>query len=144
MKRKKFKIFQKVVSIIAVVAILSTGIAAIQSASTKFVIPNGRNISVNIENPLDLTDEQVARIETDVLAYYLDDEIAETANHPYGLSCLFGHDKITHTVRVIEHKVYKTAPRCKESIYSVTTCSRCDYEEMTLLAQHYISCCPED
>jgi hypothetical protein len=63
----------------------------------------------------------------------------------YGLSCiLFGHDLKASKVSVVTHKVYKYAPRCKQEIYDVTICEKCDYQTQTLYGTTYIDCCPED
>lgn len=57
---------------------------------------------------------------------------------------LTGHDKTTEYVNVITHKAYATAPRCIKEQYKVVTCSKCDFEEMTLISTTSISCCPVD
>lgn len=60
----------------------------------------------------------------------------------YGLMCtLFGHKLETSTAYTITHKASATDPRCLKRIYSVDTCSRCDYSTKTLIASTYISCC---
>lgn len=59
-----------------------------------------------------------------------------------GLLCtLFGHKLETSTAYTLTHKARTTDPRCLKKIYSVETCSRCDYSTKTLLATTYISCC---
>ncbi|MBQ2880636.1 MAG: hypothetical protein IJE40_00050 [Clostridia bacterium] len=62
----------------------------------------------------------------------------------YAWCWLTGHDKQTETVYVIKHKLFPTEPRCEETEYSVTTCSKCDFYEEAEIASYYISCCPED
>lgn len=72
---------------------------------------------------------------------YGNDSSAQT----YGLSCiLFGHDLKESKVSVVTHKVYKYAPRCKQEIYDVTICEKCDYQTQTLYGTTYIDCCSED
>ncbi len=60
----------------------------------------------------------------------------------YGLMCtLFGHKLESSSVTAVTHKVRATAPRCRRDIYTVETCSRCDYTNSTLKASSYIACC---
>lgn len=60
----------------------------------------------------------------------------------YGLMCtLFGHKLETSSVTAIKHKEKATSPRCLREIYTVETCSRCDYTKSTLKAASYIVCC---
>ena len=68
-----------------------------------------------------------------------------TAMQTYGLWCtLFGHELIESKVGVITHKVRTYAPRCKEELYDVTICERCDYQTQMLSGTSYINCCPEE
>ncbi|MBO7246364.1 MAG: hypothetical protein J6V56_06335 [Clostridia bacterium] len=63
----------------------------------------------------------------------------------YGLMCsLFGHKLEEGTVGVVTHKVRTYAPRCLDETYSVKACTRCDYQEKTLIVKTYKDCCPED
>ncbi len=63
----------------------------------------------------------------------------------YGLMCsLFGHKLEEDTVGVITHKVRTYAPRCLDETYEVKACTRCDYQEKTLIVGVYRDCCPED
>ena len=63
----------------------------------------------------------------------------------YGLMCtLFGHKYEESTISVITHKVRTYAPRCKDEAYDVKICTRCDYQEQTLITTSYVDCCPED
>ena len=67
---------------------------------------------------------------------------SESSVQPRAFCWLTGHDYVTSTVSTIEHEVYATAPRCVESLYEVTTCSKCDYMESTCLSSISIYCCP--
>lgn len=101
-------------------------------------------ITVSIEDTTNLSEEKIEKIKNDVLEYHINGNNFENLS-THGITCtLFGHDKQTNRTRVVEHKVAKTEPRCKESIYNVTTCSRCDYEEISCIGYSYIYCCPED
>ena len=62
----------------------------------------------------------------------------------YAWCWLTGHNKQTEIVYKVEHKVYDTEPRCKETKYEVTTCTKCDFYEENELSYKYIFCCPED
>lgn len=60
----------------------------------------------------------------------------------YGLTCtLFGHKLESSGVTTITHKVRSSSPRCLKKTYNYESCTRCDYENSTLVAQQYIACC---
>lgn len=60
----------------------------------------------------------------------------------YGLICtLFGHKIESSTAYTITHNARTSAPRCLQNIYSVETCTRCDYTNKSLISTKYISCC---
>lgn len=60
----------------------------------------------------------------------------------YGILCtLLGHKLESSTVQTITHNARTTAPRCLKKIYTVETCSRCDYSTKTLTNSLYIYCC---
>ena len=102
---------------------------------------NSNNITVSIEGASNLTDGQIEKITNAVITHHCGHETVESSQ-PYGLTCvLFGHDKQLNMVSVIEHKVRATNPRCLETQYKVTTCSRCDYENIEYYTDTYISCC---
>ena len=81
-------------------------------------------------------DEQRAIAER--LVYGSSDQEAST----YAFCWLTGHKLTTETVTTITHKVYTTAPRCREQISNVTTCSKCDYMETEVVYDSAIYCCP--
>lgn len=60
----------------------------------------------------------------------------------YGLTCtLLGHKLENSIVDVITHKASTTAPRCLKKTYEYSACTRCDYENATLIFSEYIFCC---
>lgn len=62
----------------------------------------------------------------------------------YAWCWLTGHNIVVENVTSIEHKAYVLSPRCKRTIYSVETCTKCDYINETVIAQSLIACCPEE
>ncbi len=100
-----------------------------------------KDITINVEDVNRLSEEQIEKI-TDVVIDYHCNHVTSVGSTPYGLTCvLLGHDTQTNMVSVIEHKVRATVPRCLETKYKVTTCSRCDYENIEYVLEKYISCC---
>ena len=60
----------------------------------------------------------------------------------YGVTCtLFGHKLETGTTYTTTHKARTTAPRCLKKTYTYSACTRCDYDESTLMSSTYIYCC---
>lgn len=60
----------------------------------------------------------------------------------YGLTCtLLGHKLETSSTYTITHKARATSPRCLKKIYNYSTCTRCEYQESTLVSSSYIVCC---
>ena len=59
-----------------------------------------------------------------------------------GITCdLFGHNlQVTNTTTIL-HMQKANPPRCKQLLYSVETCTRCDYQNRILLNTTYIYCC---
>ncbi len=60
------------------------------------------------------------------------------------LCSVLGHKNTTEFVTAVIHCASATAPRCKQEIYEVTTCSRCDENSVVLVNTIYVSCCPEE
>lgn len=99
----------------------------------------------NVEYTVEFEDENISPEKMEMIAESLlglRDESVQT----YGLGCtLFGHDWVTKTVYVTEHKVYATAPRCLKHTYHVTYCEDCDKtKEEKLVSSAYVDCCPKD
>lgn len=62
---------------------------------------------------------------------------------PDNIICdIFGHKTTTEEVTAVTHCVLPTPPRCRQDIYLVTTCSRCDYIDHQLISTSYIDCHP--
>ena len=121
--------------------ILSSGVYAVSINKTNSSVLIDSNITVSIADTTNMTNEQIEKITDAVIAYHCGYEYADISM-PYGLTCtLLGHKTQTTSTSVIEHKVRATNPRCLESFYKVTSCSRCDYVDMEFLTDVYISCC---
>ncbi len=109
-----------------------------------FIIPTSatetkidENTEIIIENE-NISEETKAKI----IAYYTNEEESTDNSTTYGITCtLLGHNLETSSVYKITHKVRTTAPRCLKKTYSYQTCTRCDYENSTLLTSIYIDCC---
>lgn len=135
---------KKTISILLATILCIFSSAVITSAtaepvtSTVDIVCDGVEYTVEFEETT-LSDEQQLIIAQRLLSKEHDG--IET----YGLICtLFGHDTEENVVSVITHKVRTTSPRCKRESYSVTTCTRCDYQEQELNGTSYIVCCPEE
>ena len=76
------------------------------------------------------------------IAFYTNGGEEEDGASTYGLTCtLLGHKTESTYVYKITHKARTTSPRCLKKTYDYTTCTRCDYEESTLISSVYIICC---
>jgi hypothetical protein len=62
---------------------------------------------------------------------------------PASILCLFGHSLAQTTVRQVEHNVWAASPRCRETVYNVTYCTRssCSHIVYTVRSQARIVCC---
>jgi len=62
---------------------------------------------------------------------------------PASIFCIFGHNMAQTTAVEINHRVWSTSPRCRETRYRVNYCTRssCNYVVTTLLTQGAIHCC---
>ncbi len=128
---------------IAVIAAITMCANAVQSDTVK----QNESIEIIFENEASLPEEYKHRLCDIVMNYHLTGVLSDGqgANNTKGIMCsVFGHKEITQRVNAIEHKVLATVPRCKETTYEVTTCERCEYEEITTIGVRYINCCPEE
>ena len=76
------------------------------------------------------------------IAFYINGGGETEGVATYGLTCtLLGHKTESTLVYKITHEVRTTAPRCLKKTYNYEACSRCDYENSTLLSSVYIDCC---
>ncbi len=75
-------------------------------------------------------------------AHFLNGAPEDDGTATYGITCsLFGHKLETTTTYTITHKARATAPRCLKRTYNYSSCTRCDFEESTLISSTYIYCC---
>lgn len=125
---------KKVISLIlSLCFILSLGV--IPSSAEKAVETSDVTIIIHNEDISEETKEKL-------IAFYSDPEAQANDATTYGLTCtLFGHKIESATTSVITHKVNPTAPRCQEKKYNYEACTRCDYENSTLIGTTYIYCC---
>lgn len=125
---------KKVISLIlSLCFILSLGV--IPASAEEAVETNDVTIIIHNENISEETKEKL-------IAFYSDPESHNDTAATYGLTCtLFGHKLESTTTSVITHKVRTTVPRCQKKIYNYEACTRCDYENSTLLSTTYIDCC---
>ena len=127
--------------LIMLIGCLSFGVSALYAHRLPSLYSSENNIVVSIDDAYRLAENQIEKITDAVIAYHCN-HVTAAESTPYGLTCvLLGHDKQTNMVSVIEHKVRATNPRCLETKYKVTTCSRCDYENIEYVLEKYISCC---
>lgn len=125
---------KKVISLIlSLCFILSLGVIP---ASAEEAVENEEiTIIIHNENISEETKEKL-------IAFYSDPESHNDTAATYGLTCtLFGHKLESSTVTTITHKASETAPRCQQKTYDYESCTRCDYENSTLIGYKYIYCC---
>ena len=131
---------KKIVSVFMAVvfcAISATLITSASENSTVMIVTDDTEYTIEFNNTT-LSDEQRQSIAHSLV-------FGKQQAQTYGLVCtLLGHKTETTTVSVVTHKVRTAPPRCKRETYSVTTCTRCDYQEQALMSTSYILCCPED
>lgn len=125
------KIF-KIITVLCVCAMLTLTSFAVDTY-------NYDSVTVEFEENTSFTEDEQKAI-ADMIINGTDDETST-----YNLICtLFGHDTIHEMVTATRHKVYDDTPRCLEKTYLVTTCNRCDYQEIELILEIYVACCPEE
>lgn len=125
---------KKVVALIlSLCFILSLGV--IPTSAEEAVENNDVTIIIHNEDISEETKEKL-------IAFYSDPESHNDTAATYGLTCtLFGHKLESTTLTTITHKVRTTAPRCQQKMYDYEACTRCDYENSTLIGNTYINCC---
>lgn len=128
MKTKKFFSL-----ILALATLLCAVVIPANAAETEI----DEHIEIIIENEY-ISEETREKI----IAFYSDGGEKKEGMTTYGLTCtLFGHKLESSAVSVITHKARSTSPRCLQKTYNYESCTRCDYENSTLIGQKYISCC---
>ena len=133
---------KRIISVIMCFALLLSATSVVSAASEASVceyVVNNVEYTVEFENNALSADKKQVIAE---ILVGLRDGSAQT----YGLGCtLFGHDLITDTVYVTEHKVRTSIPRCLRHTYHVTHCEDCDYtKSTTLISSTSVNCCPVD
>lgn len=127
---------KRLLAIIMVVAI-SMCLFVMPSSAADEAEPAHTHIEVYFEDE-NLSDE----FKEKATAHFLNGAPEDDGTATYGLTCtLFGHKLETTTTYTITHKARATAPRCLKRYYDYSACTRCDYEESTLISSSYIYCC---
>lgn len=127
----------KTKKVFSLILALATLLCALVIPANAAEADTHEHVVIIIENE-DISEETREKI----LAFYADGGEEKEGIATYGLTCtLFGHKLETSTVKTVTHKVRSSAPRCLQKTYTYESCTRCDYEESTLIAQKYIACC---
>lgn len=135
---------KKIISFILFAAILTSLTAPFVNASgetdTYTYVVDGEECTVDFTGS-SLDDAKRQLVAESILGIREDD-----GDTTYGLMCnLFGHKKASETRTVYRHQMSVTEPRCAIETWEITTCTRCDYLEQTMITRQYIyNCCPEE
>ena len=80
------------------------------------------------------------KLEQIIKAMYGIDDEPERGN----IFCIFGHSKATGIAKIIEHRYYPAAPKCRETNSYIEYCTRsgCDYFVVIAQSSGRIVCCP--
>lgn len=130
---KKFKII-----LVPVICVLLSVTCFATSIDTIDYYYHDEGITVSFDANTNLSIEQ-QKVIADKLA--LGSEYDNSEISTYRLCWLVGHDLSKDTVTSTQHKVYSESPRCVRNVYSVETCSSCDYVNETLISSANIDCC---
>lgn len=109
-----------------------------------FVVPtSAKETTINNDVEIIVSGEVSAETKEKIERYFATGEPATDDDaSTYGLTCtLLGHKLENSIVDVITHKVSTTSPRCLKKTYEYSACTRCDYENSTLIDREYIICC---
>lgn len=117
---------------------------ALTLLTVTFVMPVSAKNETNSNNDIeiiindDVSEETKAKIER----HFATGIPVEDDGASYGITCtLLGHKTKISSVSVVTHKVRATSPRCKKETYNYEECTRCEYNDSTLIATEYIICC---
>lgn len=128
------KIIALMMVVVSLFSIMSISVFAEDVADIVTVTVNDTEFIFNA----DTTEE----FRNNFIAYYFNGATEDEAEI-YGLTCtLFGHKMEYETVIAVQHNVYATAPKCVENTYSSEICTRCGYNNYSLVASRVIFCCP--
>ena len=123
--------------LLSLILALATLLCAVVIPANAAEAETHEQIEIYIENE-NLSEETKAKI----VAFYTNGGEEKEGIATYGLTCtLLGHKLESSTVATITHKVRTTSPRCLKKYYNYESCTRCDYENSTLVSQKYIACC---
>lgn len=119
-----------------IVAISMTLISSAKTSTGATIAIDGFSVIFDADSTFTAEEQQL--IAEKIVSNNTENETATT----YNLLCtLFGHKTTTETITVIEHCVRDSLPRCKKSLQDVTTCSRCDYVDISVFSSTYFYCC---
>ncbi len=128
---------KKILSVIFAIAMLVSIFTIPANAANTVETETHEHIEIIIQNE-DISEETKEKI----IAFYSNggDECEGTTT--YGLTCtLFGHELETSLTTTVTHKARTTSPRCLKNTYNYKACTRCEYENSSLLSSTYIVCC---
>lgn len=126
------KIIALIMTMVLAFSVMSISVYAEDTAENVVVSVNGVDFIFDTDTSEDFRNKFIAD--------YFNPE--DDGVEAYGLTCtLLGHNIETSSTTVITHNARTSAPRCLKEIYSVETCTRCDYVSKTLISGSYISCC---
>lgn len=121
---------------ILMVVIISISLFAMPTSAAEVEEPHA-HIEVYFEDE-NLSEE----FKEKATAYFLNGAPENGGIATYGITCsLFGHKLESGATYTITHKARATAPRCLKRYYDYSACTRCDYEQSTLISSEYIYCC---
>jgi len=125
---KTKKMFRKPLAILMALCMF------IQLGGASFAVSDKVTVEVIIDCAVDC---QKAQLITDALIGEINGFIGITP----ASSC--SHTMAVTSARTIEHCVWSTAPRCRQTTYKVDYCtkSNCNYTVMTQIGQGAIHCC---
>ena len=128
---------KKMLSVIFAIAMLVSIFTMPAHATNVAELETHEHIEIIIENE-EISEETKEKI----IAFYSNSDDECEGATTYGLTCtLFGHKLESSLVTTVTHKVRTTSPRCLKKTYNYEACTRCDFEEDTLLSSTYIVCC---
>ncbi len=127
----------KIKKLLSFILALATLLCAIIIPANAAEANTNEHIEIIIENE-NISEETKEKI----ITFYSNGGEEKDGVATYGLTCtLLGHKLESSVVTTVTHKVRTTSPRCLKKTYTYESCTRCDYENSTLISQMYISCC---
>ena len=128
--------------VLSLIFIIALCLCPVSAEEDDYIVVEVGNTTVYFSADTEFTAEERAAIAS-VLAGGEAPTHFHGGDDPDNIICdIFGHKTTTEEVIAVQHCVRPTPPRCKQEIYLVTTCSRCDYADYQLLSTSYIDCHP--